>query len=141
MCRPISVGAMEPVGMTKASASNVLNKNASAKAIAMASMVSRTPRDKLDESPPAGRGAGVGEPDEDDVDADWIMLRFYLINPMRAKLGKKGKGIFVPGSSSNECGQKIKRALPISKSRLTYFSSIHSRASRLAGLLSPSMKN
>src|SRR4026207_2106396 len=69
------------------------------------------------------------------------MLRFYLINPMRAKFGKKGNGIFVPGSLLNECGQKINKALPIIRSRATYFSLFHSRASKLAGLLSPSMKN
>src|SRR5689334_10375229 len=42
LCWPRSVGAIEPVGMTKASASNVRNKNASTNAIATDSIVSRT---------------------------------------------------------------------------------------------------
>ena len=44
MWRPCSVGAIEPVGMTKASASKVRNKNASAKAITIDSTVSRMVR-------------------------------------------------------------------------------------------------
>ena len=43
--RPISVGAIEPVGITKASASKALNRNARAKAMAIDSIVSRSPRD------------------------------------------------------------------------------------------------
>ncbi len=39
--RPISVGAIEPVGMTNASASNVRNKNAKTKAMATDSISSR----------------------------------------------------------------------------------------------------
>ena len=41
MCRPINVGAIEPVGITNASASNVRNKNANTKAITIDSTVSR----------------------------------------------------------------------------------------------------
>jgi hypothetical protein len=42
LCRPISVGAIDPVGMTNASASNVRNKNASTNAITIDSTVSRS---------------------------------------------------------------------------------------------------
>src|SRR5580658_1395331 len=43
LCSPSKVGAIDPVGMTNASASNVRNKNASTKAMAIDSMVSRKP--------------------------------------------------------------------------------------------------
>ena len=53
--RPISVGAMEPVGITKASASNARNKSASVNAITTDSTVSRPkPSGLLTMSP--GRG-------------------------------------------------------------------------------------
>src|SRR3954454_512137 len=41
LCRPINVGAIEPVGITNASASNVRNRNASTNAITIDSTVSR----------------------------------------------------------------------------------------------------
>src|ERR1039458_9575820 len=42
LCFPIKVGAIDPVGITKASASNVRNRNANTKAMITDSIVSRT---------------------------------------------------------------------------------------------------
>ncbi len=46
-CRPMRVVAIEPVGMTNASASNVRNKNANTNAMTIDSTVSRTVRSQL----------------------------------------------------------------------------------------------
>ena len=122
---PISVGAIDPVGMTNASASNVLNKKASAQRWPRPDRP-RMPRDRFEAFTVVGRGrsrARFGR-------CELLMLRFYLMNPIRANW-ENGKGMLVPGMRLNECGQKTSSARPTSRSRSTNRSFSHSRASML----------
>ena len=80
----------------------------------------------------------------------------YLTSPIFLKFGKNGNGIsvFPIDILSHECGQKINRALPINKRRLTQYSVLpqtrpslaspmlpQRRPSLLSALLSPKTKN